>query len=145
MGDCKVRKCFYAEHSVKTSFALLALRLISGSAFVLHGWPKIQHAFSWMPPEAPVPGFLQALAAFSEFGGGIAWVLGLLTPLASLGMAFTMAVAVFFHASKGDPFVGMGASFEPALVYLGVSLLFLLAGAGRFSLDACLFEKKSKS
>ena len=32
---------------------------------------------------AAVPGALQALAAVAEFGGGLCWVLGALTPLAS--------------------------------------------------------------
>ncbi len=126
------------------SFALLILRLAAGIAFMLHGWPKIQHAFNWMGPDAAIPGILQALAAFSEFFGGLAWVLGLLTPLASLGMFFTMAVAVFFHASKGDPFVSMGgASYEPALIYLCVSLVLMLVGPGSFSLDALCAAKKS--
>ena len=55
---------------------LLVLRLVAGTAMMFHGWPKIQHATSWMPPEAPVPGVLQALAALAEFGGGLCWVLG---------------------------------------------------------------------
>src|SRR5947209_3210606 len=70
--------------------ALLFLRLVAGSAFVFHGWPKIQHPTSWMGPEAPVPGVLQALAAISEFGGGLSWILGALTPLFSLGLIGTM-------------------------------------------------------
>ena len=137
-----MKKFFYpSSHDYKVSFALLLMRLVAGTAFMFHGWPKIQHAFSWMPPEAPVPGFLQALAAFSEFVGGLAWVLGLLTPLASLGILSTMTVAVNFHLSRGDGFVGHGVSYEPALVYLCLSILFVLAGAGKFSLDAVLFGK----
>src|SRR5207245_5587211 len=76
---------------------LLVLRLVTGAAFILHGWPKIQNAFHWMDPAdgpAPVPGFLQALAALSEFGGGIALILGFLTPLAALGIACTMITAI---------------------------------------------------
>ena len=41
---------------------------LAGPAFILHGWPKIQNAFAWMGPETPA--WLQALAAFAEFGGG---------------------------------------------------------------------------
>ena len=62
---------------------LLVLRLVAGSALMLHGWPKIQNPFGWMPPQSPVPGILQALAALSEFGGGLALILGLLTPIAA--------------------------------------------------------------
>ncbi|WP_438036212.1 DoxX family protein [Sorangium sp. So ce204] len=125
------------------SVGLLALRVVIGAAFMFHGWGKIQAPFSWMPAGAPIPGFLQALAALSEFGGGLAWILGLLTPLASLGLAVTMAVAVAFHVSSGDPFVAMGGpSWEAAAVYLGISLALLLVGPGRLSVDAAVFGTK---
>ncbi|WP_437759046.1 DoxX family protein [Sorangium sp. So ce1389] len=125
------------------SAALLVLRVVTGIAFIFHGWGKIQAPFSWMGPTAPVPGFLQALAALSEVGGGLAWILGLLTPLASLGIAATMAVAVATHLMRGDPFFAMGASsYEVAAVYLSISLVLLLVGPGRFSADAAIFGTK---
>jgi putative oxidoreductase len=57
----------------RIALGLLAVRLVAGTAFVYHGWPKLDRPFSWMErPDAPsgVPGFLQAAAAFSEFAGG---------------------------------------------------------------------------
>jgi putative oxidoreductase len=130
------------------SAALLVLRLIVGAAFVFHGWGKIQTPFGWNPPESPIsiPVFFQFLAAISEFGGGIAWILGLLTPVASLGIGFTMAVAVYLHSMVfKDPFVNMigGASYEPALVYLGIALIFLALGPGKFSLDKKIFRERT--
>lgn len=130
------------EHSSFGDVALLLLRLVVGAAFMLHGWGKIQQPFGWMGPESNVPGLFQALAALSEFGGGLAWVLGLLTPLASLGLTFTMAVATSLHAFvRHDPFVSMdgGASYEPALGYLCVALLLMALGPGRWSLDQQVF------
>jgi putative oxidoreductase len=127
------------------SFALLLLRLVVGTAFILHGWGKIQNAFGWMGPDAPVPGIFQFLAALSEFGGGIALIIGLVTPIASLGIAFTMAVATLFHAGlKKDPFVATtgGSSYEIALVYLIISIVFIAVGAGKFSLDAKIFGER---
>ncbi len=127
------------------SLGLLLLRLVAGLAFALHGWGKIQKPFGWAGDA--FPGVLQGLAALSEFGGGIAWMLGLLTPLASLGLACTMAVAIHMHAVKlGDPFVASGpgqGAYEPAAVYLGVALLLLLAGPGRHSADRMLFGERS--
>jgi len=131
-----------ARQTLLTSAALLVLRLVAGLAFVLHGWGKIQHPFDWMGPDATVPAVFQLLAAVAEFGGGIAWMLGLLTPLASLGLLCTMVVAFWFHAfERGDPFVpsGPGPSSELAAVYLAVSVLFLLGGPGLFSADRMVF------
>lgn len=132
--------------SLRVSLGLLILRLVAGLAFIFHGYGKITKPFSWMPADAGVPAFLQALAALSEFGGGLAWMLGLLTPLASLGIACTMAVAVWMQAVVlGNPFVpeGPGASYELASIYLCVAILVLLSGPGRFSLDRAVFGKKT--
>ncbi|MBU8894058.1 DoxX family protein [Corallococcus sp. H22C18031201] len=142
----KLSSVFPAPPSNAASVALLMLRVVAGLAFVLHGSSKIQDPFHWMGPTAPVPGLFQALAALSEFGGGLAWILGALVPLASLGLFFTMLVAVFTHAvANGDPFVGHGASYELALVYLSISVVMLLIGPGRFSVDAFIRARLNRT
>jgi putative oxidoreductase len=73
-------------------------------------------------------------------------MLGLLTPLASFGLACTMTVAVWMHATVlHDPFVSLqgGRSYELAGVYLCVAVLLLLAGPGRFSVDRIVFGEKA--
>jgi putative oxidoreductase len=128
-----------------SSAALLLLRFVVGLAFMMHGWSKIQDPFGWMGPDAGFPGFLQGLAALSEFGGGLAWILGLLTPLAALGIGCTMAVAFSYHAFvNGDPFVSPtgGPAFELAAVYFCVAVTLLALGPGRFSLDRGLFGRR---
>jgi putative oxidoreductase len=130
----------------RASVGLLFLRLVAGLAFTFHGYGKIQHPFEWMGPNATVPGVFQMLAAISEFGGGLAWMLGLLTPLASLGLACTMTVAVWTHAAVlHDPFVAKGpgsGSYELASVYLCFAALLLLSGPGCFSVDRLIFGEK---
>lgn len=142
-----IRFLFSTFPAGRVGFGLLVLRLVVGTAFMFHGWPKVQNAFEWMErPGEPsgVPDYLQAAAAWSEFGGGTALILGLLTPLASLGLAATMATAIFMvHIPKGDPFVPSpgwkGGSWELAAAYFASVFLLLLSGPGRFSVDALLF------
>jgi putative oxidoreductase len=128
---------------------LLLLRLVTGAAFMFHGWYKMQSPggpFGWMPTEAHVPGALQGLAVLAEFGGGLGLILGLLTPLAALGIACTMIAALaMVHLRLGHPFVAAQPgqpSFELAAGYLANAVLFLLVGPGKLSLDGLLFAKR---
>jgi putative oxidoreductase len=130
------------------SAGLVPLRLAMGLAYVFHGLPKVQNAFGWMGSESPVPGFLQALAAVAEFGGGFALLLGLLTRVAALGILAVMVTALgMVHLPRGDPFVGKPgqSSAEPATVYLCCAVLFLVVGPGRYSLDALLFGRTTRT
>jgi putative oxidoreductase len=129
------------------SLAILLLRIVFGSAMMIHGWGKIQTPFTWMGPDSGTPALFQFLAALSEFGGGLAWVLGLLTPLASFGIASTMMVAVYTHAVvRGDPFVGKGGpSYELASIFLVVALLLMIAGPGKLSLDHLLTRNRLRN
>lgn len=126
------------------SAALLLLRVVCGVAYMQHGFFKIQHPFGWMGPSSSMPGFLQALAALSEFGGGFAWIVGFVVPLASLGIFSTMVVAIGKHVSHGDPFVGVkGPAYELALVFLSIAVVLFVVGPGRFSLDALWTNRRS--
>ena len=139
----QVKRFFIVNHHVLlTDIALLIVRLFVGYALMNHGYGKIQNPMAWMGPDAPVPGVFQALAAISEFGGGLALILGLLTRLASLGIFFTMLVAAATHLfALHDPLINMtgGHSAEPAATYLVISLLILAMGPGRFSIDKKIF------
>ena len=126
---------------------LLLLRLIWGAVLVLYGWPMVKKPFHWLDRGGPsgFPGFLQAIGAFAIFFGGFAIIEGFLTPLAALGLAGAMAVALFMHLKNGEPFIkrrpdAPGDSYEASLVYLAIAILFLFVGPGRFSVDAVLFK-----
>lgn len=140
----------YPALSIASSTGLLALRLVMGSAFMLHGWPMIQNPLHWMDgfgAQAP-PAALQAAGAISEFVGGAAILLGLITPLAALALAGTMIAGLaMVHIPHHDPFVGKPGqqSFELAAIYLAASILLLLTGPGRCSLDALFFGSRTAS
>lgn len=138
-----MRHWFYTNTGGLASAGLLLLRLVMGTAFILHGWSKIQTPLGWMGPEAAVPAILQALASLAEFGGGMGLIVGFLTRIASLGIGSVMVVALtIVHLPQGQPFVSKGGpSCELPAVYLACAVLFLLSGPGRFSLDALLFGR----
>ena len=127
--------------------ALLIVRLVVGTAFILHGWQKMGDPLHWMDkmPGAP-PAFLQLASVLAEVGGGAFLIAGLLTPLATFFIACDMAVAILLvHLPHGDPFIPEGAngpSYERALVYLAVVVGLMLLGPGRYSLDAMVFKKR---
>jgi putative oxidoreductase len=129
------------------SLGLLVLRLVLGLALAMHGYQKLDHAFSWMGPDAWAPGFLQALSVLAEFGGGIALLLGFLTPLAALLVVANMLVALFaVHIPHGDMLVavrGSGhGSFDLAALYAAGACCLMLVGPGLYSLDAIIFKRK---
>ena len=132
--------------SSRASAGLLAVRIVAGLAFTIHGWGKIQHPLSWAGPDPMYPSFLLFLAAFSEFAGGVGWLLGLLTPLSSFGIGCTMGFAMYLHAIvMKDPFVAPGpgkGSWELAAVFFSIAVLLALAGPGRYSADRFVFGQK---
>ncbi|HZX60925.1 MAG TPA: DoxX family protein [Candidatus Methylomirabilis sp.] len=141
----KSKCCAIRNQPVDVDLILLLIRIICGYAFVLIGWGKIQHPRNWMGDESSVPGILQALAAISEFGGGIALIIGLLTRLGAFGIGCTMVGAIIMHRFvMGDPFVNLtgGSSYQLAVVYLLIALLLVILGPGRFSLDRRIFGVK---
>jgi putative oxidoreductase len=122
------------------NFALLVLRVGVGGMFILHGfpkiiggpdkWRKIGSAMDYVGIHS-LHGFFGFMAAFSEFFGGIALVLGLLFRPAALLMACTMAVASAMHLGKGDGILGASHAIELGLVFF--ALLFI--GPGAHSID----------
>ena len=126
------------------SFAPLALRIPIGIIFMAHGAQKLFGWFGgygldgtggWMESIGLAPGFLMALMAGSaEFFGGLFILLGLLTRLSSVALAFTMVVAIFsVHFANGLFMSNNGYEFALALLAASVSLA--ISGGGKLALD----------
>jgi putative oxidoreductase len=147
LGGKSMARLIGSEISMLGSLGLLVVRVCMGAAFIIHGWDKINGPngmMAWMQ-NPDVPGWLQAVAAISEFGGGILLVLGFLTPLASLAIVGVMVGALsMVHLKAGHPFVDVkgGQSCELAAIYLAAATLLFFMGPGAISVDGLLFRRK---
>lgn len=130
----------------QVSLGLLVLRVITGIIFMAHGGQKlfvygfdgVAGAFAGMG--IPFAGVAGPAVALLEFFGGFALVIGLLTRLSGLGLAITMAGAIFFAHIEAGFFAPNG--FEFPLALMGAALAVMFAGAGQISADAQIEKRR---
>lgn len=123
----------------KPNLGLLILRLGLGIMFLIHGWPKIIGGIEeWTNLGGRMgtlgidfaPALWGFMGAFSEFGGAILLITGILfTPACAL-MLLTMAIATQMHVSSGDSFQIFSHPLTLSTVFLG--LMFI--GPGEWTL-----------
>jgi putative oxidoreductase len=133
----------------KLSFLAPALlRLTVGLVFIGTGWDKLhdlgaltENFVKW---GIPLPGLNAAVAASTEFFGGILILAGLGTRLVALPMAFTMVVAIAKVQIKQVESV---ADFFGLVEwsYLVIFLTIALIGPGALSLDALLARRFARA
>jgi putative oxidoreductase len=125
---------------------LAVLRLAVATIFIRHGAQKlfvfgfagVSGAFAHMG--VPLPGVMGPLIALLEFFGGIAVVVGLLTRLLALGFVCDMLGAILLVQLKNG-----FSKYELEFLLLGASLAIALMGAGRFSLDSLIADRRDRA
>ncbi len=114
----------------------LILRLAVGTLFMLHGYPKLtsgrQMGEGWMKsmgmPTAMIP-----FAGVVEFFGGLALVLGILTPIVALLSALWMLSTTSFAINKlKKKYMG---GYELDITLFSAALALALLGSGAYSID----------
>lgn len=123
------------------SSGLLLLRIgVSIFMILLHGWPKLsnylQGNVNFSDPIGLGVELSLVLAIFAEVLCSSHLVLGLLTRIAVVPLAFTMIVVAFIVNAGQELIVS-----ERALLFLTIYLFFLLVGSGKYSLDFYLYGK----
>ena len=124
------------------SFLILALRIVFGVLFFVHGVDKMMN-FQVLSENYPsVLGFgsymTLMVTIFCEFCCSLFLISGLLVRIMVLPMIAAMAVAFFdIH----DGFLPEG---ELSLIYLSVFVILYVVGPGRYSLDSLIGSKLQK-
>jgi putative oxidoreductase len=135
------------------SWSRAVVRVALGIVFIAHGGQKVFGWFGGPGLKATIQAFQQhmkvppaatALAAFIEFFGGLALLIGFLSRPAAVGIVAVMLVAIakvhgrngFFLNFSGTP--GKGHGFEFNFVLIAMALCILIGGAGALSIDALL-------
>ncbi len=127
---------------------LLAVRLYWGWQFAQTGWGKLGNIHKvinffttlGIPAPALSAGFISGL----EFAGGILLILGLGSRLIALPLVIDMIVAYIAadREALGQIFSDPDKFYAAApYTFLVASLIILIFGPGKFSLDARLTEK----
>lgn len=125
------------------NLALLLFRCAIGAVMLAHGLNhiygggKIAGTARWFESLGMKPGILHAwVASLAEVAGGIALVLGLLTPFGGAAVVGTMLVAWITNHRGNGFFIfrpGEGWEYVMTLTFCGLALAVL--GPGEWSLD----------
>ena len=117
--------------------ALLLLRIVAGLVFILHGKGKFKPEWA---KKMGMPYPIGFLGGIGMVFGGLGIIFGFLTQIAAFGPLLVMLGAVYHHKVKWKhPFYKPNSpSYEYALILTLIALLFILVGAGAYSVDANL-------
>jgi putative oxidoreductase len=132
--------------SAQQQLGLAIVRIVTGIIFAAHGGQKLfQFGFAGVTDAfgkmgVPMPGLMGPFIALLEFFGGLALIIGLLTRLAALGLAFDMLGAILLVHLAGGFFLPAG--YEFALLLFATSLGLVLAGPGSLSADAAIASRR---
>jgi putative oxidoreductase len=119
----------------RPALGLLILRVVAGLSLSLaHGMGKLPVSDKFIEGVGrmgfPVPVVFAWAAALAESVGGLLLALGWFTRPAAAMIVATMTTAVVLRHA-GDPF----GNRELPLLFGTIALMFLLVGAGRYSID----------
>ena len=118
--------------------ATLFMRIFVGAMMFTHGIGKLQN-YNAIVNSFPDPLGISSAASFTlitlaEVGCSVLIIMGLFTRLATLPLIFGMYVATFL-AFPDKSF----AEGELSFVYMGIYIMLLISGGGKYALDALFF------
>ncbi len=136
-------------------FTVAILRLLLGAVFFAHGAQKMLgwfggYGFSGTMgffTQMGIPAPFAFLAICAEFFGGLGLIVGFLARIAAFGILCNMVVAVVTVHLRNGLFMNWagnqkGEGYEYHILAIALALLILIKGAGAFSVDRSLTQKR---
>jgi putative oxidoreductase len=125
---------------VSPDLASFILRLAIGTLFMIHGYPKLTAAQrkqggAWMK-SVGMPAGMVAFGGIVEFFGGLALILGLLTPIIAVLASLWMLSTTWFSISKVKKKYASGYEIDVTILLVAIALALL--GSGIYSIDHLL-------
>lgn len=132
------------EDRLTVDVSLLAMRVIVGIIFAVHGAQKLFGAFDGfgLSKTVDMMGVMGYPVTIGEFFGGLGLVIGFLTRFSAASLIVIMGGAIaLVHGQHG--FLLQNQGFEYNLALIGLLLPILLCGPGRFSIGRYIPLPKS--
>jgi len=128
--------------SIFTDFAILFLRVFTGSLLIHHGFEKLNDINNFAdafvrPLHLPFPVTLSYIAAGSEIGGSWLLILGLATRFGATAILGTMSVAIYHAIATSGFNIYL---LELLALYFASAFSIILLGPGMFSADYLIKE-----
>ena len=129
-----------------SNMAGLIARVFIGAVILPHGLPKLlsfEQSVGGLASGVGLPYYIAVLVVIAESVGAVSLIIGFLSRFCALSMIVIMAGAVqlfhfkhgFFMNWKGNQ---TGEGYEYHLLVVGLALVVVVCGSGRFSIDGLI-------
>lgn len=142
-------------------WAPLFMRLIMGFGFMAHGWAKLSRGPAGFEKllihtGVPLPHISAWIVPFVELIGGFAILIGAFVVAVAIPLIITMLFALFavqiHYGFSSVNTIGLTANgpvfgppgYEINLLYIAGLIALMLTGAGAFSIDSVIAERKRR-
>jgi putative oxidoreductase len=123
-------------------WGVLAIRVVIGIIFIVHGWPKItggkNMAEAMTGSPNPTMAAIFTIQGLVEVAGGLLIALGIITQIAAIPLAIIMLGAIYLKMTRFNTgfYSQSTTGWEFDLLILAGLLLLFLAGPGELAIQS---------